>query len=81
MKPCSPTPGELGVKEWVKTMKLYFKVYRSPEKDQIVLLKQHLKGEAKLTVKLMLGSVRTEVAEIFKVLEQMDGEGPYWHQD
>lgn len=47
----SPAQGEPCVEEWIASMKSCFKIARVPEEDKIELLRQHLKGEAKLTVK------------------------------
>ncbi len=48
---CVSKPGELSVEEWVASMKSAFQVMRVPTEDRVELVKQHLKDEAKATVK------------------------------
>lgn len=45
-----------------------------PEDDQVELLKQYLKGEAKLTVKLMLGETEYDPENIFEELLNTYGD-------
>ena len=70
----SKDKGEPIVEEWVASMKSYFKVGRVTEEDQVELLKQHLKGEAKQTVKFMLDETATNVKQVFEVLEEAYGD-------
>lgn len=65
---------EQSIEEWVAAMKSYFKVCKIPEEDQVELLKQHLKGEAKLTVRLMLEDGSPDIKSVFKVLEEVYGD-------
>lgn len=48
-------------------MKSSFKIARVPEEDKIELLRQHLKGEAKLTVKFLLSEENTDITKVFEV--------------
>lgn len=70
----SSAQGETSVEEWITSMKSCFKIARVPEEDKIELLRQHLKGEAKLTVKFMLSEDTTDVQKVFEVLEQTYGD-------
>ncbi|XP_041958650.1 uncharacterized protein cuzd1.1 [Alosa sapidissima] len=70
----SPSQGEPCVEEWIVSMKSCFKISRVPEEDKIELLRQHLKGEAKLTVKFMLREDTTDVQKVFEVLEKTYGD-------
>lgn len=69
-----PSQSELCVEEWVTSMQSYFKVAKIPEEDQVELLKQHLKGEAKSTVKFMLEGKSVSARKIFDVLEETYGD-------
>ncbi|KAJ8378736.1 hypothetical protein AAFF_G00236560 [Aldrovandia affinis] len=55
-------------------MKAYFQVCKVPEEDQVEVLKQHLKGEAKFTVKLKLESGAKSVDKIFLALKEVYGD-------
>ena len=70
----SPAQGEPCVEEWIASMKSSFKVARVPEEDKIELLRQHLKGEAKLTVRFLLSEGNTDVTKVFDVLEKTYGD-------
>lgn len=63
---------EQSIEEWIASMKSYFKVCKIPEEDKVELIKQHLKGEAKLTVRLE--SSTTDAESVFKVLEEVYGD-------
>ncbi|RXN16347.1 Transposon Ty3-I Gag-Pol poly [Labeo rohita] len=67
-------PGEGSVEEWIVSMKSAFRVMKVPEEDQVELIKQHLKGEAKDTVKFMLEEGDNSVASIFKLLQETYGD-------
>lgn len=75
----SSSTGEMTIVEWTAAMKSYFKVCRVPAEDQVELLKQHLKGEAKFTAKLCLeeeikeGEAKT-AEDIFKALARVYGD-------
>ena len=69
-----PTHGEPCVEEWIASMKSSFKIARVPEEDKIELLKQHLKGEAKLTVRFLLREGNTDVTKVFDVLKKTYGD-------
>ena len=62
------------IEEWVASMKSYFKVCKIPQEDQVELVKQHLKGEAKLTVRLRLEDNTTDIKSVFKILEEVYGD-------
>lgn len=62
------------IEEWIASIKSYFKVCKIPDEDKVELIKQHLKGEAKLTVRLMLESSATDAEAVFKVLEEVYGD-------
>jgi len=62
--------GEPCVEDWIASMKSGLRVGPVPEEDQVELLKQHLKGEAKLTVRFMLEGVVANVQGVFRVLEE-----------
>lgn len=66
--------GEPSVEEWITSMKSHFRVGRVSEEDEVELLKQYLKGEARQTVRLLLSEGSTESAEVFKVLEETYGD-------
>lgn len=70
----SKTNEEQSIDEWVASMRSYFKVCKIPEEDKVEFVKQHLKGEAKLTVNLMLEDSITDVKSVFKVLEDVYGD-------
>ncbi len=50
----STNAGELSIEEWVASMKVSFQVMRIPTEDCVEFVKQHLKEEAKATVRFML---------------------------
>ena len=68
------SPGEVSVAEWIASMKAYFQVCKVPEDDQVEVLKQHLKGEAKFTAKLKLESGAKSADEIFVALKEVYGD-------
>lgn len=70
----SKEKGEPGVDDWILSMKSYFKVGQVSEEDQVELLKQHLKGEAKQTVRFMLSENSEDVKAVFEVLEEAYGD-------
>lgn len=67
-------PGEGSVEEWIVSMKSAFRVMKVPEEDQVELIKQHLKGEAKDTVKFMMEEVDNNVESIFQLLQETYGD-------
>ncbi len=67
-------PGEGGVEEWILSMRSAFRVMKVPDEDQVELIKQHLKGEAKDTVKFMLKEGDNSVESIFKLLQETYGD-------
>ena len=67
-------PGEGSVEEWIVSMKSAFRVMKVPEEDQVELIKQHLKGEAKDTVKFMMEEVDNSVESIFQLLQETYGD-------
>ncbi len=67
-------PGEGGVEEWIISMRSAFRVMKVPEEDQVELIKQHLKGEAKDTVKFMLTEGDNNVESIFRLLQETYGD-------
>ena len=69
-----PVQGEPCVEEWIASIKSCFKIARIPEEDKIELLRQHLKGEAKLTVRFLLSEENTDVTKVFDVLEKKYGD-------
>lgn len=71
---CVSKPGELSIEEWVASMKSAFQVMRVPTEDWIELLKQHLKDEAKATVKFMMDGKDETVDNIFTVLLDTYGD-------
>ncbi len=70
---CRSKPGELSIEEWISSMKSAFKVMKIPE-DRIEFVKQYLKDEAKMTVKIMLNEKEKAVDEIFDALDQTYGD-------
>lgn len=70
----STKTGELSVEEWVASMKSAFQVMRVPAEDRVELAKQHLKDEAKATVRFMLGDGEKSTDDIFKVLLDTYGD-------
>ncbi|KAL7883683.1 hypothetical protein SRHO_G00013410 [Serrasalmus rhombeus] len=71
---CPTKPGDLTVEEWIASMKSAFQVMRVPEEDQVEFAKQHLKDEAKLTVRFMLKGEESSVKDIFDTLCQTYGD-------
>lgn len=71
---CSTKPGDLTVEEWVTAMKSAFKVMKVPDDDRIELVKQQLRDEAKMTVRILLKGKEKEVGEIFTTLLQTYGD-------
>ncbi|KAJ8016013.1 hypothetical protein DPEC_G00002710 [Dallia pectoralis] len=70
----STNTGELSVGEWVASMRSAFQVMRVPAEDRVELAKQHLKGEAKATVRFMLGEGEKSTDDIFQVLLDTYGD-------
>ncbi|KAJ8005431.1 hypothetical protein DPEC_G00146580 [Dallia pectoralis] len=70
----STNTGELSVEEWVASMRSAFQVMRVPAEDRVELAKQHLKGEAKATVRFMLGEGEKSTDDIFQVLLDTYGD-------
>ncbi|XP_023807866.1 uncharacterized protein LOC111946903 [Oryzias latipes] len=66
--------GDESVEEWIAEMKSAFRVMKTPHDDRVELVKQHLKGEAKATVKFMLTEPIDSVEEIFDILIQTYGD-------
>lgn len=66
--------GELCVEEWITSMKSHFRMCRVSGDDQVDLLKQHLKGEAKQTVKFMLEEASVNTRDVFDVLQDVYGD-------
>lgn len=71
---CMSKPGELSIEEWVASMKSAFQVMRVPTEDRVELVKQHLKDEAKATVKFMMDGKEESVDNIFTVLLDTYGD-------
>ncbi|XP_052392086.1 uncharacterized protein LOC127939541 [Carassius gibelio] len=71
---CRSKPGELSIEEWISSMKSAFKVMKIPEEDRIEFVKQYLKDEAKMTVKITLNGKEKSVDEIFDALDQTYGD-------
>lgn len=71
---CGSKPGELSIEEWVTSMKSAFQVMRVPTEDRVELVKQHLKDEAKATVKFMMDEKEETVDNIFSVLRDTYGD-------
>ncbi|XP_042624230.1 uncharacterized protein cuzd1.1 [Cyprinus carpio] len=67
-------PGDLSIEEWVASMKSAFQVMRVPTEDRVELVKQHLKDEAKATVKFMMDGKEESVDNIFTVLPDTYGD-------
>ncbi|KAL1270790.1 hypothetical protein QQF64_029806 [Cirrhinus molitorella] len=70
----SANAGELSVEEWVASMKSAFQVMRVPVEDRAEFVKQHLRDEAKATVRFMLGDREKSADDIFKVLLETYGD-------
>lgn len=68
------SPGEMCVEEWIAAVKAHFVVCKVPDEDKVELVKQHLKGEAKVTVKLSFEDNTTDITAVFKVLEEVYGD-------
>ncbi|KAK3536658.1 hypothetical protein QTP86_015450, partial [Hemibagrus guttatus] len=64
----STNAGELSIEEWVASMKSAFRVMRVPTEDHVEFVKQHLKEEAKATVRFMLSGQEKSADDIFKTL-------------
>ncbi|KAI5609495.1 hypothetical protein C0J50_9467, partial [Silurus asotus] len=71
---CGSKPGELSIEEWVSSMKSAFQVMRVPVEDRVELVKQHLKDEAKATVKFMMDGKEETVDNLFSVLLDTYGD-------
>ncbi|RXN33232.1 Transposon Ty3-I Gag-Pol poly [Labeo rohita] len=71
---CVSKPGDLSIEEWVASMKSAFQVMRVPTEDRVELVKQHLKDEAKATVKFMMDGKEESVENIFTVLLDTYGD-------
>lgn len=71
---CPAKPGEISIEEWVASMKSAFQVMRVPAEDHVEFVKQHLKDEAKATVRFMLGGKEDSAESIFKVLLETYGD-------
>ncbi|KAK3536166.1 hypothetical protein QTP70_032720, partial [Hemibagrus guttatus] len=67
-------PGEEIVEEWIVSIKSAFRVMKVPEEDQVELIKQHLKGEARVMVKFMSEEGDDSVESIFKLLQETCGD-------
>lgn len=67
-------PGELSVEEWVSSMKSAFQVMRVPTEDRVEMVKQHLKDEAKATVKFMMEGKVELTDNMFEVLLDTYGD-------
>ncbi|XP_076730651.1 retrovirus-related Pol polyprotein from transposon 412 [Maylandia zebra] len=73
----SGCPGKSGddcVEEWIAAMRSAFQVMKVPEADRVELVKQHIKDEARATVKFMLDGAVESVEGIFEVLLQTYGD-------
>lgn len=71
---CVSKPGDLSIEEWVASMKSAFQVMRVPTEDRVELVKQHLKDEAKATVKFMMDGKVESVENIFTVFLDTYGD-------
>ncbi|XP_051549719.1 uncharacterized protein LOC127438277 [Myxocyprinus asiaticus] len=70
----SDKAGELSIEEWVASMKSAFQMMKVPAEDHVELAKQHLKDEAKATVRFMLGGGEKSADDIFEVLLDTYGD-------
>lgn len=66
--------GDMTVDEWVAAMKSAFQVMRVPEEDCAELVKQHLKDEARATVKFLLPGEKPSAKDIFDILLDTYGD-------
>ncbi|KAL2086783.1 hypothetical protein ACEWY4_017842 [Coilia grayii] len=66
--------GEVKVEEWISLMKSALQVMKIPAEDQAEFVKQHLKDEAKLTVKYMVKDIDQSATKIFDALCETYGD-------
>ncbi|XP_048085551.1 uncharacterized protein LOC125285245 [Alosa alosa] len=62
------------IEEWIAAVKSYFSVCKIPDEDKVELIRQHVKGEAKVTVKLRVKDDETDIVKVFKMLEEVYGD-------
>ena len=67
----SQSQGEMCIEEWIAALKSHFVVCKIPDEDKVELVKQHLKGEAKVTLKLMVEDDTTDIANVLKILREV----------
>ena len=67
-------PGDVDVEEWISSMKSTLQVKKIPVEDQAEFIKQHLKEEAKLTVKYVAEDRGKDAAGIFEALRKTYGD-------
>ncbi|XP_065435190.1 uncharacterized protein LOC135977995 [Chrysemys picta bellii] len=67
-------PGDITVEEWVKSVKAALRVLRVPEEDHVDFIEEHLKGQAKATVKFMAVADKKNVEKIFELLLEVYGD-------
>lgn len=70
----SQSQDDMCVEEWVAAVKTHFAVCKTPASDQVELVKQHLRGEAKKTVKLCLEEGTSNIEAVFELLEGVYGD-------
>ena len=70
----SQSQGEMCIEEWIAALKSHFVVCKIPDEDKVELVKQHLKGEAKVTLKLMVEDETTDIANVLKILREVYGD-------
>lgn len=63
-----------GVEEWIASMKSALQMMKIPAEDQAEFIKQHLKDEARLTVKYMVKATEQGVTKIFDALRETYGD-------
>ncbi|XP_065423165.1 uncharacterized protein LOC135975608 [Chrysemys picta bellii] len=67
-------PGDITVEEWVKSVKAALRVLRVPEEDHVDFIEEHLKGQAKATVKFMAVADKKDVEKVFELLLKVYGD-------
>lgn len=67
-------PGDITVEEWVKSVKAALRVLRVPVEDHVDFIEEHLKGQAKATVKFMAVADKKDVEKVFELLLEVYGD-------
>lgn len=70
----SQSQGEMFIEEWIAALESYFVVCKIPDQDKVELVKQHLKGEAKATLKLMVEDDATDIVNVLQILREVYGD-------